>query len=241
MIQKMTNIETEEKSKKQINEAASMNISMTGDDASQVGQLMAMMRNAGMDPKPVGGDMPAPMRKDIDKFRGIVGAHDDDPKIPGKDDVPGDKDLKAGILGKGLAATGGAVAADALDKATGGVASTAATGLGAKGGAALGGMLGGPAGAAIGSALGGAVGSQAPKIAGGIAGASLADDSEATEGDYANSPDENYSQYSDVINPPTNDLNKSKKSYPKVAGGDNPMALADKIKEELSALYKQYK
>ena len=234
MIQKMTDIETEEKSKKQqINEAASMNISMTGDDASQVGQLMAMMRNAGMDPKPVGGDMPLPMRKDIDKFRGIVGAHDDDPKIPGKDDVPGDKDLKAGILGKGLAATGGAVAADALDKATGGAGSA----LGAKGGAALGGMLGGPAGAAI----GGMLGTQAPKIAGGMAGAALADDSEATEGDYANSPDENYSQYSDVINPPTNDLNKSKKSYPKVAGGDNPMALADKIKEELSALYKQYK
>jgi len=242
MIQKMTDIETEEKSKKQpINEAASMNISMTADDASQVGQLMAMMRNAGMDPKPVGGDMPLPMRKDIDKFRGIVGAHDDDPNIPGKDDVPGDKDLKAGILGKALGATGGAVAGDALDKATGGVASKAATGMGAKAGSAIGGMLGGPAGAALGGALGGAVGSQAPKIAGGMAGAALADDSEAKEGDYANSPDENYSQYSDVINPPTNDLNKSKKSYPKVAGGDNPMALADKIKEELTSLYKQYK
>jgi len=234
MIQKMTDIETEEKSKKQpINEAASMNISMTADDASQVGQLMAMMRNAGMDPKPVGGDMPLPMRKDIDKFRGIVGAHDDDPNIPGKDDVPGDKDLKAGLLGKGLAGVGGAVAGDALDKATGGMGSA----LGAKGGATLGAMLGGPAGAAI----GGALGSQAPKIAGGMAGAALADDSEAKEGDYANSPDENYSQYSDVINPPTNDLNKSKKSYPKVAGGDNPMALADKIKEELTSLYKQYK
>jgi hypothetical protein len=232
MIQKMTDIETEEKSKQPINEAASMNISMTGDDASQVGQLMAMMRNAGMDPKPVGGDMPLPMRKDIDKFRGIVGAHDDDPEIPGKDDVPGDKDLKAGLLGKGLAGVGGAVAGDALDKATGGMGSA----LGAKGGAALGGMLGGPAGAAI----GGALGSQAPKIAGGMAGAALADDSEATEGDYANSPDENYAPYSDMVRG-GNDLNKSKKSYPKVAGGDNPRALSDKIKEELTALYKQYK
>ena len=116
MIQKMTDIETEEKSKKQqINEAASMNISMTGDDASQVGQLMAMMRNAGMDPKPVGGDMPLPMRKDIDKFRGIVGAHDDDPNIPGKDDVPGDQDLKAGLIGAALGALGGG----ALGSATG--------------------------------------------------------------------------------------------------------------------------
>ena len=234
MIQKMTDIETEEKSKKQpINEAASMNISMTADDASQVGQLMAMMRNAGMDPKPVGGDMPLPMRKDIDKFRGIVGAHDDDPNIPGKDDVPGDKDLKAGILGKSLAGTGGAVAADTLDKATGGTMSNTTAGIGATLGNLVAPGIGGPIGAMLGK--------QAPKIAGGLAGAALADDSEAKEGDYANSPDENYSQYSDVINPPTNDLNKSKKSYPKVAGGDNPMALADKIKEELTSLYKQYK
>ena len=59
--------------------------------------------------------------------------------------------------------------------------------------------------------------------------------------DYRNSPDEKYSSARDVTNPPTNDLNKSKKSYPKVAGGDNPMALKNRIKEELSALYKEYK
>ncbi len=253
MIQQMTNIETEEKSKKQkINESASMNISMTADDAGQVGQLMAMMRNAGMDPKPVAADMPMPMRKDIDKFRSIVdkpscgdpmpipGAANDDPKIPGKDDVPGDMDLKAGVVGKALAGTGGAVAADALDKATGGVASKAGAGAGMKAGTAIGGALGGPAGAAVGGALGGAVGSQLPKAAGAMAGSSMVDDMEA-EGDYANSPDEQYRPASDVINPPTNDLNKSKKSYPKVAGGDNPMALADRIKEELSSLYKEYK
>ena len=231
MIQQMTNIETEEKSKKQkINESASMNISMTADDASQVGQLMAMMRNAGMDPKPVAADMPMP----------IPGAANDDPKIPGKDDVPGDMDLKAGVVGKALAGTGGAVAADALDKATGGVASKAGAGAGMKAGTAIGGALGGPAGAAVGGALGGAVGSQLPKAAGAMAGSSMVDDMEA-EGDYANSPDEQYRPASDVINPPTNDLNKSKKSYPKVAGGDNPMALADRIKEELSSLYKEYK
>ena len=38
LIQQMTNIESEEKSKKQINEGASMNISMNADDAAQVGQ-----------------------------------------------------------------------------------------------------------------------------------------------------------------------------------------------------------
>ena len=37
------------------------------------------------------------------------------------------------------------------------------------------------------------------------------------------------------------DLNRPKKSYPKVAGGDNPMALASRIKEELNSLYKEYK
>ncbi len=232
MIAKMDAIEAPSK-KQKLDEAASMNISMTADDAGQVGQLMAMMRNAGMEPQKV-SDMPLTPRMDMEKHMKALGAMDDDPEIPGRDDVPGDKDLKAGILGKGLAATGGAVAGDALDKATGGVASTAATGLGAKAGGAIGGALGGPAGAAIGSALGGAVGSQAPKIAGGIAGASLADD-------YENEPGEDYKPYTDVINPPTNDINRSKKSYPKVAGGDNPMALASKIKEELSELYKEYK
>ena len=40
-----------------------------------------------------------PMRHDIEKFRQAVDAKYDDPKIPGKDDVPGDQDLKAGVLG----------------------------------------------------------------------------------------------------------------------------------------------
>jgi hypothetical protein len=82
------------------------------------------------------------------------------------------------------------------------------------------------------------------KVAAPLAGATLfGDDAEnddtRVEGDYANSPDEEYSPHTDVIKG-GNDLNKSKKSYPKVAGGDNPMALASKIKEELSTLYKEY-
>jgi len=237
MIAKMDAIEAPSK-KQELKESASMNISMTADDAGQVGQLMSMMRNAGMNPTAV-SDKPLAPRMDMEKHIKALGAMDDDPEIPGRDDVDGDKDLKAGIIAKGLGATGGAVAGDALDKATGGVASTAATGLGMKAGTAIGGALGGPAGAAIGGALGGAVGSQAPKIAGGLAGAAMVDDEQKE--DYANSPDEQYSPASDVTNPPSNDLNKSKKSYPKVAGGDNPRALADKIKEELSSLYSEYK
>ncbi len=249
MIQKMTDIESEEKSKKQqINEAASMNISMTADDAGQVGQLMNMMRNAGMDPKPVGGDMPLPMRKDIDKFRGIVGAHDDDPSIPGKDDVPGDQDLKAGLIGAALGALGGT----ALGSATGATGALAAKGaaLGTKAGAALGAKTAGAglaaktagalSGATKGAKIGSAVGKAIPSVAGAAVGDKLTDKEAVEGGDYANSPDEEYAPYSDMVKG-GDDINRPKKTYPKVAGGDNPMALAGRIKEELDALYKEYK
>jgi len=101
--------------------------------------------------------------------------------------------------------------------------------------------LAGPAGAAIGGALGGIAGKMAPKVAGAAIGGALGDKvtGEETDEDYANAPDEQYGDVSDVIRGGT-DLNKSKKSHAPVAGGDNPMALASKIKEELSTLYKEY-
>ena len=90
--------------------------------------------------------------------------------------------------------------------------------------------------------IGTAIGKGIPSVAGAAVGGAVGDKlTGEAYGDYANSPDEQYSPYSDMTNPPSNDLNKAKKSYPKVAGGDNPMALADKIKEELSNLYKEYK
>ena len=312
LIQKLTDIQTEEQSKKQkINEAATMNISMTGDDAGQVGQLMAIMRNAGMDAKPVAADMPMPMRHDIEKFRSAV---DDNPDIPGRDDIPGDQDLQAGALGSAVGgAIGRGITGGPIGSALGSVAGGG--GLGGAAGAALGGMAGGPIGSAIGGAIGskltqnnkdnpdipgkddvpgdqdlqaGALGALAGSLAGGAAGQVMGKGVGAmagkalggvagklgptagkigtaigkalpsvggaavggaigdkltgeADGDYANSPDEKYAPYSDMVNPPSNDLNKSKKSYPKVAGGDNPMALADKIKEELTSLYKEYK
>ena len=198
MIAKMDAIEAPSK-KQKLEESASMNISMTADDAGQVGQLMAMMRNAGMSPTPV-SDKPLAPRMDMEKHMKALGAMDDDPKIPGRDDVPGDQDLKAGI-GKAL--------------------TTIAGGIG-------GGMLGGPVGAGIGALAGGGLADEAEN------------DDTRVEGDYANSPEEDYAPHTDVIKGGT-DLNKSKRSYPKVAGGDNPMALASKIKEELSELYKEYK
>lgn len=96
---------------KELNEIASMNISMSGDTADDVGKLMAMMKLAGLDDagpvgptipsspcgKPVGGDMPVnPRPDDVEKFK----SHQhDDPTIPGQDDVAGDQDLNAGPIG----------------------------------------------------------------------------------------------------------------------------------------------
>ena len=91
---------------KELNEIASMNISMSGDTADDVGKLMQMMKLAGLDDagpvgptiptcgKPVGGDMPVnPRPDDVEKFK----SHQhDDPNIPGQDDVAGDQDLNAG-------------------------------------------------------------------------------------------------------------------------------------------------
>jgi len=239
MIAKMDAIDAPSK-KQELTESASMNISMTADDAGQVGQLMAMMRNAGMDAKPVDAMHSLNPRADIEKFRATVDGANDDPGIPGQDNVPGDQDLQAGVLGTLAGGAAGAAGADALDTATGGVASTATGAMGAKAGAALG-SLAGPAGAAIGGALGGIAGKMAPKVAGAAIGGALGDKvtGEETDEDYANAPDEQYGDVSDVIRGGT-DLNKSKKSHAPVAGGDNPMALASKIKEELSTLYKEY-
>ena len=170
MIAKMDAIEAPSK-KQELKESASMNISMTGDDAGQVAQMMDIMRNAGMNPDKV-SDKPLAPRMDMEKHIKALGAMDDDPKIPGRDDIKGDMDLNAGP-------------SCGMEDAE--------------------------------------------------------SDETAVEGDYANSPEEEYAPYTDVTNPPSNDLNKSKKSHPKVAGGDNPMALEDSIKEQLANLYKEYK
>jgi hypothetical protein len=227
MIAKMDAIDAPSK-KQELKESASMNISMTADDAGQVGQLMNMMRNAGMSPEKV-SDKPLTPRMDMEKHMKALGAMDDDPGIPGKDDVPGDMDLKAGAVGSGIGniagqAIGGGAVGGALGSLAGGggLSGVAGGALGTMAGNAILPGVGGMVGGALGSAVGGAM-----------------NDDEQKEGDYANSPEEEYSPHTDVIKG-GNDLNKSKKSYPKVAGGDNPMALASKIKEELSTLYKEY-
>jgi len=58
-------------------------------------------------------------------------------------------------------------------------------------------------------------------------------------GDYANEPDEQYSDLSAVI-PDGDDLHKQKKSHPAVSGGDNPMAI-ENIKAALYAALNEKK
>ena len=228
MIAKMDAIEAPSK-KQELKESASMNISMTADDAGQVGQLMAMMRNAGMSPEKV-SDKPLAPRMDMEKHIKALGAMDDDPEIPGRDDVDGDIDLKAGVGGTLIGGGLGAQAGDNIDKMTGGVGSD----LAAQGAGAVADLVV-PGSSAIVKPI---VKSVAPKVAGAMVGGTIGD--KITGEDYENSPEEEYAPHTDVIKG-GNDLNKSKKSYPKVAGGDNPMALASKIKEELSSLYSEYK
>ena len=75
LLEKLDNISTP------VNEAASVSINMNAETCDDVGELMKLMTNAGLKPSIV------------------QTAKMDDPKIPGKDDVEGDQDLNAGLLG----------------------------------------------------------------------------------------------------------------------------------------------
>ena len=171
----MTDIESSKK--EQLNEAAT--ISISAETGAEIADMIAAMQgHAGMGPKPVPADMPMPMRTDIEKFRAAM---DDDPKIPGKDDVEGDQDLQQGLIG---ALAGGALgsAAGAATGATGALAAKGAT-LGAKAGSGIAGamgkgMLGKAAGGAMGAKVGSAVGSALPGAAGAAIGDKMTDDIE---------------------------------------------------------------
>jgi len=175
LIQQMTDIENSKK--EQLNEAAT--ISISAETGAEIADMIAAMQgHAGMGPKPVPADMPMPMRTDIEKFRAAM---DDDPKIPGKDDVDGDQDLQAGVLG---ALAGGALgsAAGAATGATGALAAKGAA-LGAKAGSGIAGAMGKGlagkmAGSAIGSKVGSAVGSALPGAAGAAIGDKMTDNIE---------------------------------------------------------------
>ena len=75
LLEKLDNISSP------VNEQASVNINMNAETPNEVAELMQMMTNAGLSPSIV------------------QTAKIDDPDNPGKDDVEGDQDLNAGLLG----------------------------------------------------------------------------------------------------------------------------------------------
>lgn len=111
LLQKINEIESTKK--EIVNEAASMSINASGETADEVARLVQILQGAtAAEPKQTPVDikmltpkpMPMPMGPDMDndmdsmkKAMKIVGPKPfDDPKIPGKDDVPGDKDITSG-------------------------------------------------------------------------------------------------------------------------------------------------
>ena len=177
LIKQITDIENS--SKEQLNEAASLTVNAeTGAEIADM--ISAMQGNAGMG-KPVAADMPMPMRHDIEKFRSAV---DDDPSIPGRDDVAGDQDLQAGLLGT---LAGGAIGAG-LGAATGATGALGKMGadLGAKAGSGIAGALGKGAagklaGGMLGKAAGSAIGSALPSAAGAAIGDKVTDEDDVDE------------------------------------------------------------
>ena len=155
-----------------LNEVASMNISMSGETADDVGKLLRLMKDAGLEKaEPVGADLlnPPSMRGDMDKFKDIIDKGQPDTMGP-----PSPMDSPCG-------------APDGPD---------------------------GPE----------------------------KDDDDEKESGYANEPDEKYGTTDLMTKDLAGGLNGPKKSYPKVAGGDNPMSiraeltrLENSIKDELAA------
>jgi hypothetical protein len=147
-----------------LNEAVSMNISMSGDSADDVATLMKMVKDSGGAPEVV-KDIPSlGMRGDIEKsMSAIKGLDGPDMGPEGPEDMG---DIKAKIM-------------------------------------------------------------PMPDMG--------CEDEEVPEGEWDNSPDEQHQDTAYMQNDLAGGLNRPKKSYPKVAGGDNPMALEDEIKAELTA------
>ena len=64
---------------------------------------------------------------------------------------------------------------------------------------------------------------------------------DTAEGEWDNSPDEKYQDHNFMTKDiATGHDGAQKKSYPKVAGGDNPMALEDELRAELSAKLSEF-
>lgn len=106
LLEKLDNISTP------VNEQASVSINMNAETCDDVGELMKLMTNAGLKPSIV------------------QTAKTDDPDNPGRDDVEGDQDLNAGLVGGAAGGYLGSTLGAPLGP------------LGSIGGAVIGGMIG---------------------------------------------------------------------------------------------------
>jgi hypothetical protein len=174
---------------------------------------------------PVGGAVGAGLGQ-------MLGSDDgDDPNIPGRDDVEGDQDLQAGMLGSIAGGLGGAALGSALGGPIGGIA-----------GKALGGV-GGKVAGAMGSKIGSAIGKAAPSIAGSMVGSEIGDkltgDDNEMEG-YDNEPNPEYQDHKHMTKDLSGGINREKKAYAKAQDGDNAMAV-EAIKAQLMAALQEKK
>ena len=210
-----------------------VSVSMNASGKEHVADLLDMMKNAGLgDTGPAADKMMSP-RMDMERLVGIM----DDPKIPGKDDVPGDADVDDSSCMDDIDADEAYSAGD--ENAEGmvsnccsapvqderdGTGRCSACGEGCEAVAeevATEDMSG--EGTYNVKVKGKNMASQneLARLAG-MSGSSDTDVDEA--GDYANEPDPQYGDMSDAI-PDGNDLNRKKKSYAATQDGDNPMAV----------------
>jgi len=225
-----------------------VSVSMNASGKEHVADLLDMMKNAGLgDAGPAADKMMSP-RMDMERLAGIM----DDPKIPGKDDVPGDADIDDSScmddidadVDEGAVKTAMIDDAETMDKedfcgkymAQGMDKAECEEQWNSVNEAETEDMSG--EGTYNVKVKGKNMASQneLARLAG-MSGSSDTDVDEA--GDYANEPDPQYGDMSDAI-PDGNDLNRKKKSYAATQDGDNPMAV-ENIKAALMAALQEKK
>ena len=256
-----------------MNEQASMNISMSGETADDVGKLLRLMKDAGLEKaEPVSPDLlsPGDMRGDIDKFKDIVdkGNEPEGPPSPcgmdapepvggpdgGPDgDIKGMDIIKLGGIGDGDKDSGDDGEATE-DHGSDSFLTKIATSNDSH--ELIDQGMRGNHGPEIEQALQDMYNNVSaehglhPDDDHEAIYDRMADDIESGYGpketDYANQPDEKYGDTKLMTKDLAGGLNGPKQSYPKVAGGDNPMSiraeltrLENDIKGKLSAELKE--
>ena len=217
-----------------------VNVSMNASGKEHVADLLDMMKNAGLgDAAPAADAMMSP-RMDMERLSGIMGSpehdHDDDDKmkLPSLGDLDGGEDeAYANEVADPMDDAETALAADIEDPMDDEEEDLAAD-MGMDDEEAETEDMSGEGSYTI-KVKGKDMDSQneLARIAS-LSGVAAPQEMETeASGDYANEPDEQYSDLSAVI-PDGDDLHKKKKTHPATAGGDNPMAV-ENIKAALYA------